>query len=262
MRVKKRLSLLLCMCMVLSLLPAGVFAAEPDATIAANAEKDLRYLALDDENNGPNDLYYQQKVMNPVTEEAFVLWYSGKNTGYAISWTSSDPELIAINDRTHMAELKRIPDEDAEVTLMASMAVPYSRNSAETYEMTKELTVLVPCAATRLRMDADALTITNMQDVRWAVEQGITKGTAPDRFSPNDPCTRAHVATFLWRAMGGPAAPDAECFSDCSDAAYYAEAVRWAVSEGITKGTGPGRFSPNDPCTRGQIVTFLYRAFG
>ena len=104
--------------------------------------------------------------MNPVTEDAFVLWYNGKNTNYPIAWTSSDPELIAINDYTHMAERKRIPDEDREVTLTAAMSVPYASGSSETYPMTKELTVLVPCAATMLQMDCDALTITNPNDVR------------------------------------------------------------------------------------------------
>ena len=163
--LKRSLALLLVLALLAGTLPA-VSAAEPDAAIRANAEKDLRYLALDDENNGPHDLYYQQKIMNPVTEDAFVLWYSGKNTGYPIAWTSSDPELIAINDFTHMAERRRVPDEDRQVTLTAAMSVPYASGSSETYPLTKELTVLVPGPATMLQMDYDALTITNPDDVR------------------------------------------------------------------------------------------------
>ncbi len=162
---KSCLAVLLVLVLLLSLVPC-VYAAEPDATIAANAQKDLRYLALDNENNGPNDLYYQQKIMNPVVEDAFVLWYNGKRTNYAISWTSSDPSLIRINDVTHMAELTGIPEEDREVTLTATMAVPYTSGSSETYPISKELVVQVPCKATRLQMDYDALTITNRNDVR------------------------------------------------------------------------------------------------
>ena len=161
---KTLLALLLVLALMAGIAPA-VFADEPDATIAANAEKDLRYLALDDENNGPNDLYYQQKIMNPVVGD-FVLWYSGKNTGYPIAWTSSDPSIIAVNDYTHMAELVRVPDEDATVTLTATMSVPYQRNSQDTYPMTKELTVRVPSLATRASLDCEALTILDPENVR------------------------------------------------------------------------------------------------
>ena len=96
----------------------------------------------------------------------------------------------------------------------------------------------------------------------WAVEQGITKGTAKDRFSPFKECTRAQVATFLWRAMGCPEAETGEApFRDLPEDAYYYESVLWAVEQGITKGTGKNSFSPDRSCTRGQIVTFLYRAY-
>ncbi len=91
---KQSLVIALVLALLIALVPA-VYAAEPDATIAANAEKDLRYLALDDENNGPHDLYYQQKIMNPVVEDSFVLWYNGKNTNYPISWTSSNPAVTS-----------------------------------------------------------------------------------------------------------------------------------------------------------------------
>ena len=161
---KTLLALLLVLALLAGFAPA-VYAAEPDAAIAANAEKDLRYLALDDENNGPHDLYYQQKIMNPVVDD-FVLWYNGKNTNYPIAWESSDPSLIRINDYTHMAELVRVPDQDAAVTLTATMAVPYQRNGSETYPMTKELTVRVPSLATRAQLDCDALTILDPENVR------------------------------------------------------------------------------------------------
>lgn len=95
--------------------------------------------------------------------------------------------------------------------------------------------------------------------VRWAAEQGITTGTSADLFSPSDPCTRGQMVTFLWRAAGSPSVGGTLTFTDVSEDAYYAPAVRWAASVGVTSGTGAGRFSPDDPCTRGQMAAFLYR---
>ena len=95
--------------------------------------------------------------------------------------------------------------------------------------------------------------------VLWAVEKGITNGTSPTTFSPNAPCTRAHVVTFLWRAEGQPAAGSSNPFSDVPSGQYYTSAVLWAVSKNITNGTSATTFSPDNYCTRGQIVTFLYR---
>ena len=98
--------------------------------------------------------------------------------------------------------------------------------------------------------------------VLWAVEQGITKGTSDTTFSPNATCTRAQIVTFLWRSQASPAAGAVNPFADVADNAYYAEAVKWAVLEGVTSGTTATTFSPNDNCTRAQIVTFLWRRFG
>ena len=95
--------------------------------------------------------------------------------------------------------------------------------------------------------------------VLWAAENGITSGTSKTTFSPGDPCTRAHVVTFLWRAHEKPEAAGSNPFSDVKDGLYYTDAVLWAVSKNITQGTSATTFSPANPCTRGQIVTFLYR---
>lgn len=97
--------------------------------------------------------------------------------------------------------------------------------------------------------------------VAWAMEQRITNGTGADTFSPNATVTRAQGVTFLYRAMGEPAAAGGGTFSDVPGQAYYHDAVAWAVAEGITNGTSHSTFSPNAPCTRGQIVTFLYRTY-
>ena len=98
--------------------------------------------------------------------------------------------------------------------------------------------------------------------VKWAVKNGITSGIGNNRFGPNDPCTRGQIVTFLWRAAGSPEPKSMSSFSDVPADSYYAKAVAWAVEKGITSGTGDGKFSPEDPCTRAQSVTFLYRAAG
>ena len=98
--------------------------------------------------------------------------------------------------------------------------------------------------------------------VKWAAEKGITGGVGNGLFAPNQPCTRGQIVTVLWRAAGSPEAKAMSAFSDVADSAYYAKAVAWAVENGITGGTGNGKFSPDATCTRAQAVTFLYRAAG
>lgn len=96
--------------------------------------------------------------------------------------------------------------------------------------------------------------------VLWAAKTGITSGTSKTTFSPDLQCTRAQIVTMLWRAAGCPVVKAVTSFSDVANDAWYADAVAWAVQQGITLGTGDGIFSPNMVCTRAQIVTFLYRA--
>ncbi len=97
--------------------------------------------------------------------------------------------------------------------------------------------------------------------VLWAVEKGITSGTSAATFSPNATCSRAQIVTFLWRAQQSPSVSASGAFTDVGADAYYAKAVDWAVSEGITSGTSATTFSPNADCTRAQIVTFLWRSY-
>ena len=96
------------------------------------------------------------------------------------------------------------------------------------------------------------------QAVLWAVENGITKGTSETTFSPDQTCTRAHAVAFLYRLAGSPAVTGSS-FQDVTADAYYNAAVAWAVQQGITNGTSETTFSPDETCTRAQIVTFLYR---
>jgi len=97
--------------------------------------------------------------------------------------------------------------------------------------------------------------------VLWAAGSTITTGTSENTFSPNDTCTRAQVVTFLWRLFGCPTpSTGSNPFTDINSSAYYYNAVLWAVENGITDGTSATTFSPDATCTRGQIVTFLWRA--
>ena len=96
--------------------------------------------------------------------------------------------------------------------------------------------------------------------VLWAVENGITKGSSETMFSPDATCTRAQIVTFLWRSQKSPAAGMANPFADVAADTYYIDAVLWAVKHNITVGTTFSIFSPDEECTRAQIVTFLYRA--
>ena len=95
--------------------------------------------------------------------------------------------------------------------------------------------------------------------VKWAVENGITGGVGGYLFAPNGNCTRAQIVTFLWRAAGSPVVNYAMNMSDVPEGSYYAEAVRWALSEGIATGTTGNTFSPDSECTRAQAVAFLFR---
>lgn len=96
--------------------------------------------------------------------------------------------------------------------------------------------------------------------VKWAVDKGITNGLSDTMFGPYESCTRAQIVTFLWRATGSPEPKTASSFTDVPANAYYAKAVAWAVENGITNGMTATMFAPNATCTRGQSVTFLYRA--
>ena len=97
--------------------------------------------------------------------------------------------------------------------------------------------------------------------VKWAVKNGITNGVGDNLFAPGQPCTRAQIVTFLWRAAGSPEPKGtAAGMTDVVPGSYYAKAVAWAVENGITTGTAEGTFSPDATCTRAQAVTFLARA--
>ena len=99
--------------------------------------------------------------------------------------------------------------------------------------------------------------------VAWAVENNITNGLSSDRFGPDGKCTRGQIVTFLWRYKGEPVPKSAETpFKDLKKGGFYLNAVAWAVENEVTNGISSDRFGPDDTCTRGQVVTFLYRTAG
>ena len=99
--------------------------------------------------------------------------------------------------------------------------------------------------------------------VLWAVEQGITFGVDANHFNPDADCTRAQIVAFLWRYANKPAPASTKSpFSDVQMDDWFAKPVLWAVEQGITLGVGGSRFAPDDPCTRGQVVAFLWRQAG
>ena len=99
------------------------------------------------------------------------------------------------------------------------------------------------------------------EPVLWAVDVKVTAGVTPTTFAPFTGCTRGEIVTFLYRAMNGEVSDETECFfTDVDQNAFYYDAVLWAVEHGITAGVTPTTFAPNNICTRGEIVSFLYRA--
>ena len=95
--------------------------------------------------------------------------------------------------------------------------------------------------------------------VNWAVENDITQGTGDGQFQPVGTCSRAQIVTFLWRYAGKPASDAETPFTDVDEGSWYADAVAWAVEQGITTGQTETTFGPSQPCNRAQVVTFLHR---
>lgn len=130
-----------------------------------------------------------------------------------------------------------------------AQAVTFLWNAADRPEPTQNTTIFTDVPAGSYYEKA----------VQWAVENGITSGTSETTFSPDSPCTRAQIVTFLYKSNGSPVVSSGTSFADVEVGSYYEDAVKWAVEDHITSGTGETTFGPEDPCTRAQIVTFLFR---
>ena len=98
------------------------------------------------------------------------------------------------------------------------------------------------------------------KEIAWAVDKGVVNGTSATTFSPNAPCTRGQIVTFLFRASGDEKVATGTNFADVAAGSYCADAVAWAVANKVANGFADGSFRPEATCTRGQAVTFIYRA--
>ncbi len=154
-------------------------------------------------------------------------------------------------------------DAEGEITYTATFASPAFATQTAVVK-TPRLERPTPTPAETENPFTDVKTGSYYYDaVLWAVEQGVTAGTSATTFSPDDGCTRAQVVTFLWRAAGQPEpTSSANPFADVAAGTYYYKAVLWAVEQGVTAGTSATTFSPDNTCTRAQIVTFLWRYEG
>ncbi len=180
----------------------------------------------------------------PAPENPFVDVAEGAYYYDAVLWAvNAEPQITNGMDQTHFAPNGVCTRAQVVTFLWRAVGSPAPASSANPF---------TDVPADKYYTDA----------ILWAVENEITSGTGKTTFSPNNACTRAQVVTFLWRAKGKPAPTSTESsFTDVSGGYYY-DAVLWAVENGITKGQTDTTFAPNASCTRGQIVTFLYRAFG
>ena len=159
-----------------------------------------------------------------------------------ITWTSSNREIAAVNN-------------NGVVTAKAVGTVTiHAQNENEDLSADCTVHVLFEDVA-----DTGAYFYT---PVYWAVGKGITSGTSATTFSPYNSCTRGQVMAFLYKAMGSPEVSSSNPFTDVKESDYFYKPVLWAVSQGITSGTSATTFSPYNPCTRAQVMSFLYKAMG
>ena len=257
--MKKLLSAILCIGLLLSLLSVTAFAATEVPYVFADIDapeigEHPSYLAnyggvgwyLDAGNNNPN--YYKNGVgwyditagkMMPIGST----FEDGHQYKVMIFFAAKEGYVFSNNIDI------QINGEDADGTIFSESAVC----GELTFDTLGEENPFVDVK------ESDYY----YEPVLWAVKNGVTTGTSPTTFSPNDPCTRAQVVTFLWRSAGKPEPTKTDNpFKDVAADQYYYKAVLWAVEEGITTGTSATTFSPDAPCTRAQVVTFLWRADG
>ena len=203
----------------------------------------------------------------------------GGTTTYAVTVDSARNGSVSVSPKTASkgttVTITVKPDsgyelDDLTVTDKNGDAVKLTRKSDTQYTFTMPASKVTVEASFTVIEEQPAVSFVDVSTsayyydaVAWAVENGVTSGTSATTFSPDAACTRAQAVTFLWRAAGSPAPKSSvNPFADVPTTAYYYDAVLWAVGQGITAGTSATTFSPDATCTRGQIVTFLYRADG
>ena len=221
-----------------------------------------------------NKVSYTMTLTARWTENPPAPSYDDSEPTYTVSAPTAENGKIAVSpryaERGERVTVTLTPDEGFE---LESLTVTDSRGNELTLTDKGDGRYTFTMPARRVEIKASfvksvevspfadvAIDAYYYEAVKWAAENGITDGVGNDRFAPEQPCTRAQVVTFLWRAAGSPVVNYAMDLSDVAEDVYYAEAVRWALSEGITTGAGESSFSPNATCTRAQAVTFLARA--
>ena len=221
-----------------------------------------------------NKVSYTMTLTARWTENPPAPSYDDSEPTYTVSAPAAENGKIAVSpryaERGERVTVTLTPDEGYE---LESLTVTDSRGNELTLTDKGDGRYTFTMPARRVEIKAsfvETVEVSPFADVaidaycyeavKWAVKNGITDGVGNDRFAPEQSCTRAQIVTFLWRAAGSPVVNYAMDLSDVAEDAYYGEAVRWALSEGITTGTGESSFSPDATCTRAQAVTFLARA--
>ena len=221
-----------------------------------------------------NKVSYTMTLTAKWTENPPAPSYDDSDPTYAVSAPTAENGKIAVSpryaERGERVTVTLTPDEGFE---LESLTVTDSRGNELTLTDLGNGRYRFMMPARRVEVKASfvksvevspfadvAIDAYYYEAVKWAQEKGITSGIGNGLFGPNQPCTRGQIVTFLWRAAGSPVVNYAMDLSDVAEDVYYAEAVRWALSEGITTGTGESSFSPDATCTRAQAVTFLSRA--
>ena len=263
---KQRISIVLVLLMLISILPFTAFAAGGDQkgndTSITRVDLTVPVPKVGDVFNGSQDDAGATAV---GTDFHFTItqskWYN--------EWGLSEPNMVFEAGAKYFVEIDLTAnsgycfDEKTVVTINGKPAKVFRQSNVTTWYACSEN--LTPEAADTPFKDVPKSAY-YAQPVLWAVNHKpvqITNGVGEGRFAPDATCTRGQVVTFLWRAMGSPEPKMTRCpFTDVHPSDYFYKAVLWAVENKITNGTGPTTFSPDAGCTRGQVVTFLWRAQG
>ena len=208
---------------------------------------------------------FDQSAVSAVNEGSLYTYYNGYNYGGSIKTTdkfyySATASQNAISDVAFLAS--RYAKTGETVYIPFTIYARYGTTGTGTRQLTG--TVAIKIGQTMNFIDVKT-TDYFYDSVKWAVNKGVTTGTSSTTFSPYNPCKRAEIVTFLWRAAGSPEPTiTRNPFKDVNAVTHssYYKAILWASQKGIAAGTSTTTFSPDQVCTRAQIVTFLYRYAG
>lgn len=208
---------------------------------------------------------FDQSAVSAVNEGSLYTYYSGYNYGGSVKTTdkfyySATASQNALSDVAFLAS--RYAKTGETVYIPFTIYARYGTTGTGTRQLTG--TVAIKIGQTMNFIDVKT-TDYFYDSVKWAVNKGVTTGTSSTTFSPYNPCKRAEIVTFLWRAAGSPEPTiTRNPFKDVNAVTHssYYKAILWASQKGIAAGTSTTTFSPDQVCTRAQIVTFLYRYAG